>query len=143
MQKLFAPNNNSILQWNCNGIRSKKSYLEELTLKYNLKILALQETKIEKNIPLTLKHFKNIYRRDRTNNGGGVCIAVHDSIPSYEIKFKTDLEIIACRVIFRNLQITICNVYFNKDTIISKEILDELKALPPPLLILGILIPKG
>ena len=102
MQKLFAPNNNSILQWNCNGIRSKKSYLEELIPRHNLKILALQETKMEKNILLTLKHFMNIYRRDRTNNGGGVCIAVLDSIPSYEIKIKTDLESIACRVILRN-----------------------------------------
>ena len=47
------------------------------------------------------------------------------------------MEVIACRVIFKNRQITICNVYFNKDTIINKERLDELKALPPPLLILG------
>ena len=88
------------MQWNINGYRSKSLHLQELIQKLNLKILALQETKLEADIPLKIKDFNKIYRKDRNRHGGGVCITVHNSIPSYEIKIKTDLEIIVIRVIF-------------------------------------------
>ena len=90
------------MQWNINGVRSKQVGLQTFLQELNPKVIALQETKMEKNVPMKIKHFKNIYRNYRTNRGGGVCIAVHDSIPSYEIKIDTNLEIVVCRIVFKN-----------------------------------------
>ena len=133
--KLINPN--TILQWNINGVRSK--YVELLTMikEFNPKIIALQETKLEIGDPLKIKNYNNVYRTDRNRHGGGICIAVHNSIPSHEIKIKINLEIIACKIMFRNINLTICNVYFNKDAQVTLTELDKLKKLPSPILILG------
>lgn len=68
---------------------------------------------------------------------GGVYIAVHNSIPSYEIKIDTNLEIVACRIVFRNNSLTLCNVYFNDKASITQDTLNILDTFPSPMLILG------
>ena len=104
----FSPRVNSILQWNINGYRSKYLKLQGLIEEHNPKIIALQETKMEGKVPLRIKNY-NVYRKDRTNHGGGLCIAVHKSIPSHEVTITTNLEILACKVIFNNISVLIYN----------------------------------
>ena len=47
-----------------------------------------------------------LYRKDRGSRGGGVLIAVSDSVPSVLISSPEDLEIITV-----NIPITLCTVY--------------------------------
>ena len=129
--------NSPILQWNINGVRSKHLGLLTIMQDINPAVIALQETKLNDGVPLSIKHFDKIYRKDRNCHGGGICIAIHNSIPSHEIALNTNLEMVACRVMFKNTNLTICNVYFNKDANISSEELDILNSLPPPVLLVG------
>ena len=129
--------NPPILQWNINGFRSKHLRLLDLMQEISPAVVALQETKLATDVPMKIKNFDKIYRRDRDCHGGGICIAIHNSIPSHEIVVITKLEMVACSVMFRNTKLTICNVYFNNDAIISLDELNVINSLPPPVLLLG------
>ena len=129
--------NPPILQWNINGVRSKDLGLLAIMQDISPAVIALQETKLDVHVPLIIKRFDKIYRKDRNCNGGGVCLAIHNSIPSHEIVINTNLEMVACRVMFRNTNLTICNVYFNKDANISSDELDIINSLPSPVLLVG------
>ena len=129
--------NPPILQWNINGFRSKNLGLLGLMQEISPAVVALQETKLEIGVPIKIKNYDQVYRSDRNCHGGGICIAIHNSIPSHEIVVNTNLEMVACRVMFRNMKLTICNVYFNQDAIISSDELNIINSLPPPVLLVG------
>jgi hypothetical protein len=70
----------NILQWNCNGIKTKTSDLISFINEHQIKVVVLQETKLSsKSAPPDIPDFTMI-RKDRKNNGGGVAIFVHKSI---------------------------------------------------------------
>ena len=109
----------------------------EILQEFSPRVIALQETKVETGINMNINGFDQIYRKDRNNHGGGVCIAIHNSIPSHGIDLNTNLEIVACRIMLKNFKLTICNVYFNNNADITTNTLDVIKNLPSPVLILG------
>ena len=128
---------NRILQWNINGCRGKMPKLEELIKDIKPKILVLQETKIMDNKPLYIKDYK-LYRKGRTNHGGGICTAVHVSLPSQLVLYNSNLEILVCKVMFKNTSLNICNIYFPSDVDVNISDLNKLiKDVPSPRLILG------
>ena len=134
----FSMQCNSILQWNLNGLRSRLSHLQTLIYKENPKILVLQELKVNENNNIYIKDFDKVYKKCRNNRGGGVCIAVHKSLPATPIDLNTELEAVACKVYFKNFSINICNVYFNNEANINNITLTNLiNAIPSPKLILG------
>ena len=128
---------NKILQWNINGCRGKLPKLEELIKDVKPKILVLQETKIADDKPLNIKNYK-LYRKGRTNHGGGICTAIHESLPSQVIPYNSELEILVCKVMLKDCSINICNVYFPNDVNVTLAELNRLiKEIPYPRLILG------
>ena len=70
-----------ILQWNCNGIRSKLTELIQYLHKHQLKIAVIQESKLNCNsTPPTIPNFTMI-RKDRlSDKGGGLIIYIHKTI---------------------------------------------------------------
>ena len=52
-----------------------------------------------------------VYRKDRGSQGGGVLIAVHESVPSVLISSPEELEIITVNLNCLNGPITLCTVY--------------------------------
>ena len=52
----------------------------------------------------------SLYRKDRPSHGGGVLIAVNDSIPSLLISSPPDLEIVSVKI-GSNKQFILCTVY--------------------------------
>ncbi len=50
-----------------------------------------------------------IYRNDRNSRGGGVLLAIHNSLPSRSINSPPDLEVIS--VSFIHINLTVCVVY--------------------------------
>ena len=52
-----------------------------------------------------------IYRTDRPSRGGGVLIAVHDSIFSLSVPSPSNLEIVSVKLCVNNLDFILCTVY--------------------------------
>jgi len=52
-----------------------------------------------------------LYRKDRGSRGGGVLIAVSDSVPTVLISSPEELEIITVNLNFLNGPTTLCTVY--------------------------------
>ncbi|CAC5379980.1 E3.1.11.2 [Mytilus coruscus] len=75
---------------NINGLRGKKLELQTYLQTENPEIVALQETKIDKSIttneliPDTLGY--DIYRNDRTGNGGGTMLLIKTHLDSAPLK---------------------------------------------------------
>ena len=61
---------------------------------------------------MILKFFLHVthYRNDRRSRGGGVLVAVNDSIPSLFISSPADLEVIVVQIYFTN-PLNLCTVY--------------------------------
>lgn len=86
-------NNNKIncinfLQWNCEGLNSRKLELKKLLYEFKIKFCCLQETFLRKNKAFSLNDYY-IIRKDRNdlsnyNPRGGVALLIHSSI-----KYKT------------------------------------------------------
>ncbi len=78
-----------ILQWNCNGLKSKFTELITYLHKHQLKIAVLQESKLNCNSTnMDIPNFATI-RKDRIqDNGGGLIIYVHKSL---QFKLLPDL----------------------------------------------------
>ena len=131
---------NRILQWNLNGLQPRLAHLQSLILGEKPKILVLQETKMKDNENIYLKDFDKIYRYDRVNinRGGGVCIAVHESIPAVQLNIISDFEMVACTVFFQDISINICNVYFTDAANVNDISLSNLiNSIPSPKIVLG------
>ena len=103
------------------------------------KILILQETKKKENESINFNGFDKIYKLCRLGNrGGGVCIAVHSSIPAVQLNIDSELEAVACTVFFKDVKFNICNVYFNQDANVNSITFTNLiNSIPSPKIILG------
>ena len=102
--------NKKILQWNINSIKTKFSELEYLIGEHNVEIVALQETKIPTSKIYRIRGY-NIYQKNRDVHGGGVLLAVHTNIPSMQLNINTDLEVVACTILFKDYKLNVCNLY--------------------------------
>ena len=136
MMPCYAPV--KILQWNLNGLQSRLPHLQALMSLETPNIMALQELKQRNENFIYFRNY-TVYKLCRNGNiGGGVCIAVHNNIPSVPLKVEGGLEAIACKVFLDNCILHICNVYFNEGANINSVTLNELiKSIPTPRLILG------
>ena len=59
----------NILQWNCDCLTTKVVELSELTVRYGIDIIALQETKLGRDDPTRLLNGFDAVRRDRPGSG--------------------------------------------------------------------------
>ena len=127
-----------ILQWNLNGLRTRLPRLQSLVSELQPKIIAIQEHKMN-DISFNFIRGYNTYSFCRpVAGGGGVSIAVCQSLPSVQIPLQTNLEAVACKIYFNNLSLHLCNVYFNDQAQIDVQNLGQLiDAIPSPKLILG------
>ena len=83
----YNNNNNSreydlkIMQWNCNGIKSKLPELTDFIYQHQIKVAVIQETKLsDKSTSPDIPNF-TLVRKDRaSDSGGGLAIFIHKSI---------------------------------------------------------------
>lgn len=128
-----------ILQWNIQGLYAHLEKLQLLMSQDNPSVMCLQETHFKNkhcyNHKKYLCYYKN--RENPTIASGGVAIYVERSYVSAEIPITTNLEAVAVSVNFRR-KITICNIYIpHAKEINTTELLQLVKQLPKPCLILG------
>ena len=90
-----------ILSVNANGLKSKTKRQQLKIIAKDCDILAVQETKMSPDIQsseLSLPKY-DVYRKDRTNRGGGVLLAINKKMRSSEIALPhNEAEIIAAKI---------------------------------------------
>ena len=80
-----------ILQLNINGPRRKSIELAVFMHKHDIKIAAIQETKLDANCKLPTFHNYTIIRKDRRNTDGGLALLVHSSVRFRELDIRDPL----------------------------------------------------
>ena len=101
----------TILQWNCDCLTTKVVELSELTVKYGIDIIALQETTLGRDDPTTVLNGFDAVRRDRPGSvarfarGGGLLTYIKKEIPYSEVPAAQQGPL-------EKLHVTIANVYF-------------------------------
>ncbi len=105
----------NILQFNANGIGNKLPELSNFLLKNDIKIAAIQETKLNsRSADPSIPNY-TVVRRDRsTNRGGGLLFLVHHSVnfKHHAITINDNhTEVLAIKVLFNNLELCIVNIY--------------------------------
>ena len=80
-----------ILQWNCDCLTTKVVELSELTVRYDIDIIALQETNLGRDDPTPVLNGFDAVRRDRPGSGarfacgGGLLTYIKKGIPYSEV----------------------------------------------------------
>ena len=75
--KVPFPDSFKILQWNCNGLKNKLPEVTDFMFNNDIKIAAIQETKIPPVSSLKSFNGYNILRSDR---GGGIAFVIHRDV---------------------------------------------------------------
>ena len=128
---------NSILQWNCRGLRANLDEVQRLTREFNPIVMCLQETFL--NNTLSFRKYSH-YSKFGPSDGrpsGGVSIFVNNKSPHRHLNLNTRLQAVAISVTLHRV-ITICNIYIPPNAPLQHRDLENiLRQLPVPFLILG------
>jgi ribonuclease HI len=130
---------NSIIQWNCRGLKANFDEVSLLLSQHNPIAFCLQETFLKENDDISFKHY-NIYNKIFTGGekaSGGVSVIINNRVPHRALTLETNLQAVAVSVTLHKT-ITVCSLYLPPNTIINKTDLDNLvEQLPSPFVILG------
>ena len=111
----------TILQWNCDCLTTKVVELSELTDRYGIDIIALQETKLDRDDPIPVHSGFDAVRKDRPGSvarfarGGGLLPYMKKGIPYSEVPAAQQGPFEKLHVTIpttRRQHLTIANVYF-------------------------------
>ena len=105
-----------VLQLNINGLRRKSIELAVFMHTHDIKIAAIQGTKLDANCKLPTFHNYIIIRKDHSNTGGGLALLVHSSVWFRELDIRNPLDdtTTECQVISidtANGPLNIYNIY--------------------------------
>jgi exonuclease III len=106
---------NKILLWNCNKIENKIEEVFNTLVKEDLDIIALNETKLEKNYEASILNHSNYNYvvKSRNKFGGGVGFIINKNIKYEEIEDlnKFELEVVCIKINIRNKDVFIITYY--------------------------------
>ena len=132
-------NNNSILQWNCQGLRSKKDELLSLISTHKPLVVGLQEIKLRDTATFSIPQYV-IHRREGHNNvtaHGGVALMIHQSIPHHLLPSRTELQAVAVKICISR-PVTVVSIYSSRNHDLTEALMtDLLNQLHHPVLLLG------
>ena len=130
---------NTIIQWNCRGLRANYDELQLLLNDYDPAVVCLQETYLKESNNITFRNY-NLINKFAVGDGrgtGGNTIIINNRCPSRQIHLTTNLHAIAVSVTLHRT-ISICSVYIPPRAKIEQKDLDEIiSQLPTPYLLLG------
>ena len=119
----MAPNKRIVLQWNCQGLKSKRGELDHLITKYNPAVICLQETLLSPEIEKLAKNnqplpaYLNIkgytpYFKCRHTGRNGVAIYVRNKGTFHSlINLSTSLQSLAIRITVQGRKFIVCSHY--------------------------------
>lgn len=130
---------NSIIQWNCRGLKANYNELLLLINDYDPAVLCLQETFLKDSDNIALRNYTS-YSSFSVNNGraaGGVSVIVNNNAPHSKINLNSNLQAVAVSITLHRV-ITFCSIYIPPSSDLSSTDLDNLvRQLPSPFIILG------
>ena len=130
---------NSIIQWNCRGLRANFTDFRLLCDKYNPILCCLQETMLAKD-DFAIRGFNCIHLTGHDIGDracGGVSVLVRDGIPSSECTLNTSLQAKSV-TITTSKTITFCSLYLPPSVNLNIVLLSRLiYQLPTPFVICG------
>ena len=103
---------NTIIQWNCRGLRANYDEIQLLLNDYAPAVVCLQETYLKEPNNVTFRNY-NIVNKFAIGEGrgtGGNTIIINKTCPSGRIQLKTNLQAIAVSVTLHRT-ISICSIY--------------------------------
>ena len=130
---------NTIIQWNCRGLKANFNEILLLLTAFNPSIFCLQETFLKENDHTTFKDYTLYNHICKTGEraSGGSTIMVDSRLPHSQIPLNTNMQAVAVRVTLHRV-ITVCSVYIPPNSKIDKKQLEDLTSqLPTPFILLG------
>lgn len=130
---------NTILQWNCRGIKANYNEILILLSLLTPQIICLQETKLGQSDDVTFRNYTsyNYINKDCQKASGGSTILIKSDIAHNVIDLHTNLQAIAVKASL-NKTITICSVYIPPNFALTQNDLENLLLqLPRPFMLLG------
>ena len=127
---------NSVIQWNCSGLRPNFDELSILIVKHNPLAVCLQETFLKDTDNITVRGFNLYHKCQETENraSGGVSILVKENVPQSIVTLNTNLQVTAHKTI------TLCSVYLpprNHFNFNPKDLQSVIDQLPSPFILMG------
>ena len=138
---ILPPMTNSVIQWNCRGLRPNFDELSLLIVKHNPLAVCLQETFLKDTDNLTVRGFNRYHKSQETENRayGGVSILVNENVPQSIVTLNTNLQAVAIKLTAHKT-ITLCSVYLpprNNFNFNPKDLQDVIDQLPSPFILMG------
>ena len=130
---------NSVIQWNCHGLRPNFDELSLLIVKYNPLAVCLEETFLKNTDNITVRGFNLYHKCQETENraSGGVSILVNENIPQSIVTLNTNLQAVAVKIIAHKT-ITLCSVYLPpRNHFNPKDLQNVIDQLPSPFILMG------
>ena len=132
---------NSVIQWNCSGLRPIFDELSILIVKHNPLAVCLQETFLKDTDNITVRGFNLYHKCQETENraSGGVSILVNENVPQSIVTLNTNLQAVAVKVTAHKT-ITLCSVYLpprNHFNFNPKDLQSVIDQLPSPFILMG------
>ena len=112
----------TIIQWNCRGLKPNFDELSILINDYRLVAICLQETFLKHKDDVTIK-YHSIYNKifsEGEKACGGVCVIVINNIPHKPVSLNTNLQAVAVRLSLHNTM-TLCFLYLPPSTPIDQK----------------------
>ena len=127
---------NTIIQWNCRGIKANHEELLLLLKKYNLKTVCLQETFLKDINHLQIKKFSVIsLHTQRWTKSFWRCLYLCKE--RHQININSGLQVIAVKATLHK-PINICSIYLPPHDPLHNQKLDKLiEQIPKPYISLG------
>ena len=130
---------NTLVQWNCRGLRANYNEVLKLLTDLNPSIVCLQETLLKQSDDISLKNYSlfNYILKNNDRAAGGSSVVVNNRVPHSQVTLDTPLQAVAVRVTLHKT-ITVCSVYLPPNVNVTSDALDNLiKQLPEPFILLG------
>ena len=128
---------NSVIQWNCRGLRPNFDELSIRIVKHNPLVVCLQETFLKDTDNITVRGFNPYHKCQETENraSGGVSILVNENVPQSIVTLnKMAVNVTAHKTI------TLCSVYLpprNHFNFNPKDLHSVIDQLPSPFILMG------
>jgi len=130
----------SIIQWNCRGLKANFDEIGILISQEQIQILCLQETFLKPSDSLQIRNYHTYHTYGNIVHGrafGGSSILIKSGIIHSFIKLQSTLQAIAARITTHKT-FTVCSLYISPNTQITLNELNNLyNQLPSPSIILG------
>ena len=110
---------NTIIQWNCRGLRANYDELQLLLNDYDPAVVCLQETYLKEPNNVTFRN-SNLFNTFAVGDGrgtGGVAIIINNKCPSSQIHLKTNIQAVAVSVTLHRTISRIIENFINKNNL--------------------------